>query len=89
MRGRCRVDASGLISVEKAESVIERTEQVEVEEPILEASEAAAGNDTASDDPTVLLTPCMPWHILCAQCMLNRIWFASHSDACVLPDIIL
>lgn len=48
----CRVDASGIVSVEKAESVIERTEEVEVQEPVLEASEAAA-NDTATDDPEV------------------------------------
>ena len=48
--GGCRLDASGILSVEKAESVIKRVEEVEVEEPVLEAADVAAGNDTAADD---------------------------------------
>ena len=61
----CRVDASGILSVEKAESVIKRIEQVEVEEPVLEAAEAAAGNETATDDaevsPACLLSQFFSW----------------------------
>ncbi len=52
--GACRVDTSGIVSVEKAESVIERNEEVEVQEPVLEASGAEAANDTAPDQSEVM-----------------------------------